>query len=334
MEGNDGPKKGEQLNRSLGDNTVFFHQTFATSNLKATTAKSVAGVPKPGVLATKGGTPNQKAERIANRLAIFHFVQPNAAQAEAAVSDALDYFRGQLRTGHQCIAKADEALTGSHSPIWWRAITSLRITTHSLADRGGDYADLASLVLDWIQFHTSLNTLGEIPSGVNAGKVLLPGSRWKGDPSQDCVCVTPEGGGKRYVKEPLTDQVNNVVHQLIKSGRAPWSLPGKFFVLREEAQDLAGVALAKQIIDSGIGFGDATTFRLPQLRSKLVVQRFANGHRGFFPDGMRFAGKPALDGCAEYETGQMCLSRTVDACPPPSFSGEAEETVVEAVPDQ
>jgi hypothetical protein len=93
------------------------------------------------------------------------------------------------------------------------------------------------------------------------------------------------------------------------------------------------VALARQIIDSGIGFGDdATTFRLPQLRSKLIFQRFANGHRASFPEGMPFAGKPALDGYADYEAGQMCLSRTVDACPPPSFTGEAEETVVEAVP--
>jgi hypothetical protein len=318
------PKKGQQLNRILGDNTVFFHQQGPGQS---------KGMPNPGVLSTTGGTPNQKAERIANRLAFFHFVQPNSAQAEAALSDAIDFFRGQLRTGHQCIAKADEALTGSHSPIWWRAITSMRITTHSLADRGGDYAALASLVLDWLQFHTSLNTLGEITSGVNAGKVLLPGSRWKGDPNNDCVCATPEAGGKRYVKEPLTDQVNNVIHQLITKGKAPWSLPGKFFVLREEAQDLAGAALARQIIDSGIGFGeDVTKFRLPQLRSTMTVTRFANGHRASFPQGMPFAGKPALDGYADYEAGQMCLSRTVDACPPPSFSGEVEETVVQAVP--
>jgi hypothetical protein len=330
-----GGRGSQQLNKLLGTNTVLFHATHRPPDLKATAPVKAfgGGVPNPGVLATTGGTPNQKAERIANRLAVFHFVQANSGQAEAALADALDFFRGQLRTGHQCIGRADESLTASHSPIWWRAIASFRITTHALAERGGDYATLASLVLDWIQFHTSLNTLGEIPSGTNAGKVLLPGSRWKGgEGDADCVCVTPVSEGKAYVKEPLTDQLNNVVHQLIKKGGAPWDLSPKFFTLRDDAPDLAGAALARQIIDSGIGFGEAATFRLPRLRSKLVVQRFANGHRAFFPEGMPFAGKPALEAFADYESGQICLSRTIGACPSPAFSGEMVETVVEAVP--
>ncbi|HEV8581849.1 MAG TPA: hypothetical protein VGX68_22495 [Thermoanaerobaculia bacterium] len=322
-----GGNGSQQLNKLLGENTVAFHQQFTPPSL----TKSVPNptLPRPGVITgpPPGGTPNQKAEYLANRLAFYHFVQPDPAKAKLAVSDGLGFFQGQLVTGHQCIRRADEALTASHSPIWWRAITSLRITSNALADRGGDYPKLESLVLQWIQFHTSLNSLGEIPSGPNAGKVLVPGARFKGGPGPGpCFCVGP------IPKEGLTDAVNNIIYQTIKNGAIPGGVPKKVTTLREEAPDLAGVALAKQIIDSGIGFGEATTFLLPQLRSKMIAQRFSNGHRIFFPDGMPFAGKPALEALADYESGQMCLSFTVGACPPINFIGEPEQTEVEAVP--
>ena len=333
----------QQLNKLLGANTVAFHQQYPLPNLKLRQPDPdlQGGLPNAGTLASSGGTPNQKAERLANRIAFYHFVQPDTGQAASAVADTLDFFQGQLQTGHQCIARADEALTASHSPIWWRAITSLRITTSALADRGGDYATLATCVLDWIQFHTSLNALGEIPSGPNAGKVLLPGSRWKGsggadpnDPEKACFCFTPPAGGGQggYPKDPMTDQVNNIVHQLITTGKVPWNIGSKIFTLRQEAPDVAGAALAKQIVGSGLGFGDATTPKLPQLRSKLVARRFANGHRATFPDDMPCALQPALDAYTDYTTGEMCMSYTVGGCPEPTFEGEATETVVEAVP--
>jgi len=324
------PQGGEQTNKLLGANTVAFHQGYSLPNLTAT-PMAKAGLPAVGAITGAGGTPNQKAERLANRIAVYHFAQPDAGQAASAVADTISFFQGQLRTGHQCIASADEALTASHSPIWWRAITSLRITTSVLADRGGDYATLAACVLDWLQFHTSLNVLGEIPSGPNAGKVLLPGSRWKNDSA--CARFTPDGGGQGgYPKDPLTDQVNNIVHQLIMTGTVPWNIPGKLFTLRPEAPDVAGIALAKQIVDSGVGFGDAKTSRLPQLRSKLIVQRFANGHRATFPEKMPCALEPALDAYTNYSTGEMCMSRNVGDCPEPTFEGSPTETVVEAVP--
>jgi len=328
----------QQLNKLLGANTVAFHQQYSLPSLK-TTAAAKAGLPAIGAVTSTGGTPNQKAERLANRIAVYHFVQPDAGQAASAVADTIDFFQQQLNTGHQCIFNADEALTASHSPIWWRAITSLRITTSVLAGRGGDYAELAQCVLDWIQFHTSLNVLGEIPSGPNAGKVLLPGSRWKsasavpGDADKACARFTPDAGSQGgYPKDPLTDQVNNVVHQLIKTGTVPWSLPGKFFVLRQEAPDIAGVALAKQLVDSGVGFGDATTPKLPQLRSRLVVHRFGDGHRAVFPDGMPCALQPALEAFTTYATGEMCMSYTVGGCGEPTFEGDPTEVTVEAVP--
>jgi hypothetical protein len=327
-----GKQGGGQLNKQLGANTVAFHQQYPLPKLQGT-----GGLPKPGVITSLGGTPNQKAERLANRIAFYHFVHPDAGQAASAVADTIGFFQGQLRTGHQCIADADEALTVSHAPIWWRAITSLRITTSVLADRGGDYATLASCVLDWIQFHTSLNVLGEIPSGPNAHKVLLPGSRWKsatavpGDPGKACGRFTPNGDQGGYPKDPLTDQVNNIVHQLITTGKVPWNVVGRIFTLRQEAPDLAGVALAKQIVGSGVGFGDATASKLPQLRSNLVVRRFSNGHRATFLNGMPSALHPALDAWTDYTTGEMCMSYTVGGCTEPTFEGNPTEKVVEAV---
>jgi hypothetical protein len=328
-----GGKGSQQLNKLLGENTVAFHQQFSPSGLKNfTKAQPNVELPKPGVITgpPPGGTPNQKAERIANRLAYYHFVQPDADQAKSVLTDAITFFRGQLKTGHQCIRGADEALTASHSPIWWRAIMSLRITSNALAGRSQDYANLESAVLEWIQFHTSLNRLGEIPSGPSAGKVLLPGARWKGgpdtdpfDPARSCFCVDPG------VKEGLTDAVNNRIHQTIKAGKVPPDVSNKVTTLRAEAPDLAGVALAKQIVDSGIGFGNATTVRLPQLRSKLIAERYAGGHRVFFPDGM--GPRAALEAWADYESGRMCLSYTVGGCPPMPFTGEPETTVVDAV---
>ena len=334
---NPNPSAGQQgsgqLNKRLGANTVAFHQQYPLPKLQGT-----GRLPDPGAITSSGGTPNQKAERLANRIALHHFVHPDAGQAAAAVTDTIGFFQGQFKTGHQCIANADEAFTPSHAPIWWRAITSLRITTSVLADRGGDHATLAACVLDWIQFHTSLNALGEIPSGPNAHKVLLPGSRWKsdtavpGNPGKACGRFTPNGDqGGGYPKDPLTDQVNNIVHQLITTGKVPWNVAGRIFTLRPEAPDLAGVALAKQIVDSGVGFGDAKTSKLPRLRSKLVVRRFSNGHRATFPDGMPCAKNAALDAWTDYTTGEMCMSYTVGGCAEPAFEGNPTEKVVEAV---
>jgi len=152
-------ENGEQLNKALGRNTIQFH-------LNGT-------MPKPEVASIEktGGTPNQKTERWANRIALYHFVDPDTAKAKQALDGTIGLFEGQLQRGHQCIGNEDEALTLSHAPIWWRAILSLRITSHDLAGRGTGYAHLEQLVLDWLEHHTTLNALGQIKSGPRKGEI-------------------------------------------------------------------------------------------------------------------------------------------------------------------
>lgn len=54
---------GRQLNQLLGANTVAFHQQFPIPR------RGTIELPNPGVINGSGGTPNQKAERLANRIA-------------------------------------------------------------------------------------------------------------------------------------------------------------------------------------------------------------------------------------------------------------------------
>jgi hypothetical protein len=319
-----------QLNKQLGANTVQFHTAYPLPNLKCTGGS--CSLPNPGAINSTGGTPNQKAERYANQIAFYHFVSPDTTRGQKAVSEAIAFFQGQAKqTGHQCVFGADEGLTPSHGPIWWRALTSLRITTAVLASRGGDYATLESSVRGWILGHFALCALGEIPSGVNAGKVLVPGSRWKNPDPKNPWFAQKVSGGSGYPKDKgLTDQVTNVVYQLIKTGSVPWTLPAGYFTLSQNKADIAGAALAKQILGSTFGFGSPAT-GLPGFHSELIFERYSNGHRAYFPNGMPDALKPALEGWADYESGTLCMSSIVGAHPPPPFSGDPQKTVVPAV---
>ncbi len=160
----------------------------------------------------------------------------------------------------------------------------------------------------------------------------MPGSRWKNpDPENPWFAQQVSNGGG-YPQDGLTDQVTNVVYQLIKTGASPWKLPAKYFTLSQDQADLAGAALARQILDSGIGFGSPEAGRPgPHLNSELIVERYSNGHRAYFPNGMPDALSPAIEGWADYDTGTLCMSSVVGAHPPPSFSGDPQQTVVPPV---
>jgi hypothetical protein len=302
-----------QLNRLLGQNTVQFHLQHSLPNLDPKV--KTPSFPNPSVVDGTGGTPNQKAERLANRVAFYHFVEPNAAKGKKAASDAVAFFKDQLTTGHQCVGNADEALTPSHGPIWLRAIMSLRITSHVLGrtHKGKPYPELEMRVLQWIQHHTSLNRLGEVMDGIHQGKVLLPGAR-----TDVARCVTGGTGGpnRGYPGDPLTDQVTNVVHQLIVNGTVTWKLGRNFWKLRQEAQDLTGAVLARGIVDSNIGFGTATQPALPLLRSRLLVYRLEDAHWGTFPELMPCALDPSYHAWAQYSTSELCRSKEPGIPPP------------------
>ncbi|MES1245720.1 MAG: hypothetical protein ABUT39_29205 [Acidobacteriota bacterium] len=281
------PERGQQqLNNVLGANTVQFH-------LDGT-------MPNPGAadLDKIGGTPNQKTERWANRIALFHFVEKNDGRAKKALEGTLDLFESQVKRGHQCVGIEDEALTLSHAPIWWRAILSLRITSHRLADRGADYKHLERLVLDWLEFHTTLNSLGLIPSGPKAGEIWVPGARTK-----------VEGGDD----DRVTDKVTNVVHQLMTSDKKP-KANKNFFTLSQDRPDTAGAALARMIKDT-IGFGDVTGDRMPKLRNRLVFERFDDGHVGRYPDAIAKDNGHVRQAWAQYSTGRIGCSRDLDPLP-------------------
>ncbi|MEA2600546.1 MAG: hypothetical protein QOF89_1538 [Acidobacteriota bacterium] len=317
-----------QLNRLLGENTVQFHLQHPLPDLKSTVTRP--SLPNRSALDSTGGTPNQKAERLANRVAFYHFVEPDAAKGRRAAQDTVGFFKDQLTTGHQCVGNGDEALTPSHGPVWLRAIMSLRITSQALArgSRTAPYVELETRVLEWIRHHTSLNRLGEVLGGVHQGKVLLPGAR-----TDTALCFVGGAGGPdgKYPADPLTDQVTNVVHQLIANGAVAWKLGRDFFKLRQTAQDLAGAALARSIVDTKIGFGAANQPQLPVLRSRLLVYRLPDGHWGTFPDLMPCALDPGYHAWARYSLGELCRSKAPAMNSP--FPGPLPEPVeVKAAP--
>jgi hypothetical protein len=282
-------ENGKQTNKILGEATVAMHQG----------KKPAAMLP----LDFKGGTPNQKAELRSALVRFHHFFEPNAELARQAVKGAIQFFQGMKITGHQCVAKTDEALTPSHGPIWWRAIMSLRATTAELVGRGGELKKLHDLVLEFLEGWTSLHSLGEVPSGPRRGEVVLPGSRHAGQ----------------------GDQVTDVCHQLITRGEVLSSTGPKFFDLK--FQDTAGAALCRQLLQSGVGFGpNVKSGRLPFLRSRLVVERFEDGHVARFPDGMPFALKPVTLAWVRYSDGERGFD--VD---PPQFAGPARGSEVRPV---
>ena len=168
-----------QTNFFLGRNTAYFHLQYPLPDLRCVSVKDAFGckdltpfnckLPYPEVIDATGGTPNHKAERAANQIAYYFFANPDRQKAPAVYKAAEIFFNAQMRNaGHQCVGAADEALTVSHGPIWWRAVASLRITSWAIAngkvpwfkDRG-----LEERVLLWIQWHQELSQLGEILGG-------------------------------------------------------------------------------------------------------------------------------------------------------------------------
>lgn len=340
-----------QLNWYLGRNTVYFHLQYPLPHLKCkpVTAKFDCKdltpfdckLPYPQVVDGSGGTPNQKAERIANRIA-FYFFTPGAdpKKAKAAYQDAIQFFDAQVKTtGHQCIGQSDEALTPSHGPIWWRAIASLRITSWGIANGKVPFfkdGALEQRVLGWIQWHQDLSSHGEIRGGPQKWKILLPGARWSGKttlfPSPCPKVNEPDARfGAPYPKEPMTDQISNVIYQLIHAGNVsgvPWKLGPDFWNLDPCVLDRAGASLVRSGLEHGLIFeapGSA-----PVLHSQLVVKRYVDGHVASFPCGMPNALKPAIWAWADYDTG--CMSLSVDGDPPPpKFSGKAQRTEVNSI---
>ncbi len=342
-----------QTNFFQGRNTAYFHLQYPLPALKCVPVKDVFAckdltpfncqLPFPQVIDATGGTPNQKAERVANQIAYYFFVKHDRQKAPAVYKAAERFFNLQMRNaGHQDVGAADEALTASHGPIWWRAMASLRITSWAIANGKVPWfkdGGLEQRVLGWIQWHQELSQLGEILGGPQKGKVLLPGARWAGSPTlfpDPCPPNAPDAQpGKPYPADPMTDQVSNVIYQLIKAGSVsgvPWRFGRKFWILDPCNLDRVGAVLIRSALEHGLGFPSvpADPPNPPKLHSQLVVDRYPDGHVANFPCGMPNALSPSLWAWADYTTGCMSLSASGDP-PPPPFAGRRKRTVVASV---
>jgi hypothetical protein len=342
---------GHQLNWYLGRNTTYFHLQYPLPHLICVKVLPSfqcedltpfdCHLPYPDLLDEKGGTPNQKTERVANRIAYYFFTNPDPKKAPAIYRDAVQFFADQATlTGHQCVGPRDEALTGTHGPIWWRAIMSLRITSWGIANGKVSWfkdGALETSLQSWIQWHLQLCELGEIHGGPQKWKVLLPGARWLGKPTQfpdPCPKSAKDPKpGEKYPNDPLTDQVSNVIYQLINTGSVagvPWQLGKNFWNLDPCFLDRAGAALAKSAVENGLKLDAHPAKAAPKLHSQLIVDRFTNGHLARFPCGMPAAQEPSIWAWADYDTG--CMSLSLDGNPPPpSFKDPVKSTVVDSV---
>jgi len=252
-------------------------------------------VPKSMVGLNVGGTPNQKMESAAVAVGFNCLVQPNP-QGAAAVQRAIDLLEKQLTEGHM----GSEVFTDSHAPIWLRAMTSLRLYSLKLRDRGGAFARLEDLVCQWFEHHFACLSLGLVTSGPLANQIVLP-----------CARKSPNVPG---------DMVRDVFYQLAATGKVQRSVGKSFFDLDKDRQDTAAAPLTKQILASG-GFGpNLKRGTLPKLCAEFVVERFGeDGHAASFPNGLPGSDQFAATSCwVEYGSGRFSFHSDSS----PLFKGE------------
>jgi len=227
-----------------------------------------------------GGTPNQKVEAAAVQVGAHSLLRPSPS-GDAAVTRSIELLEKQLNEGHMWI----EALTDSHSPIWLRAMTSLRWYSLKLRSRGGKFARLEELVVQWFEHHLAVLSLGLVPSGPLAGTVVLP-------------CARKSSG-------TAGDAVRDAWLQKVTGVRITAKIGPKFWVFGQNRQDTAAGPFTMMILNNG-GFGD--NFRrgtLPKLAGELRVEKFNDGHSATFPTGIPGAVDVATTCWVEYPTGKF-----------------------------
>jgi hypothetical protein len=227
-----------------------------------------------------GGTPNQKVEAAAVQVGAHCLLQPNAS-GDAAVTRSIELLQKQLNEGHMWI----EALTDSHAPIWLRAMTSLRWYSLNLRKKGGRFAQLDDLVMQWFEHHLAVLSLGLVPSGPLAGTVVLP-------------CARKSSG-------TAGDAVRDAWLQKVTGARITAKIGPKFWVFGQDRQDTAAGPFTIKILNAG-GFGEH--FRrgtLPKLAGELRFEKFNDGHSATFPRGIPGAVDAAPTCWVEYSTGRF-----------------------------
>src|SRR3954463_11979489 len=249
---------------------------------RATVSIGLGQMPTTMIALNFGGSPNQKVEAAAVQVGAHCLLEPNRTLGDAAVARSIALLEKQLREGHMWI----EALTDSHSPIWLRAMTSLRWYCLKLRSRGGKFARLEELVVQWFEHHLAVLTLGLVPSGPLHGTVVLPCARKTDGTAGDAV---RDAWLQKATGAPLTAR----------------GIGRQFWVLSQDRQDTAAGPFTVKILNDG-GFGDH--FRrgtLPKLAGELRVEKFSDGHSATFPHGIPGAVAAATTCWVEYPTGNF-----------------------------
>lgn len=274
---------------------------------------------RPGVLVAldvPGGTPNQKGEKIANRLWNARLFAP--VELAAAMAAAVAFLKGMLTTGHMCVGGADEALTASHAPIWERLLLSLYLSAWALRDKPGG-SELWSLAKQCIGWHLGLYKLLMVPESC-AATIKDP----KGQPQPIAGMVIGPGArnAKLFASYPQ-DEVRSVVAQLGILGHVVSPVGGQFWA-KVDQSTLAG-PLAKTVLQAG-GPGFPGTDELPKLHRRLRILRAEDGHAGIFdgPGGGDFV--PV--GWVRYSTGETGFGDDPGIVPADLLKGK--ETVIPA----
>ena len=266
-------KGGQQTNRISGAATVSI---------------GLGQMPTATVGLNPRGTPNQKVEAAAVQVGVHCLLQPSPS-GDAAVTRCIQLLEKQLKEGHMWI----EALTDSHAPIWLRAMTSLRWYSLKLRSRGGKFARLEDLVVQWFEHHLAVLSLGLVPSGPLVGTVVLP-------------CARKNSG-------TAGDAVRDAWLQKVTGARITARIGPKFWQLSQDRQDTAAGPFTVMILNAG-GFGEH--FRrgtLPKLAGELRVEKFNDGHSATFPNGIPGAVDAATTCWVEYPTGKFSFD--VDPAP-------------------
>jgi hypothetical protein len=230
-----------------------------------------------------GGSPNQKVEAAAVQVGAHCLLQPNPS-GDAAVTRSIELLQKQLNEGHMLI----EALTDSHAPIWLRAMTSLRWYSLNLRKKGGKFAQLDDLVMQWFEHHLAVLSLGLVSSGPLAGTVVLP-------------CARKNSG-------TAGDAVRDAWLQKVTGAKITAKIGPKFWQLSQDRQDTAAGPFTLMILNAG-GFGDH--FRrgaLPKLAGELRVVKFKDGHSATFPKGIPGAVDARPSCWVEYPTGKFSFN--------------------------
>jgi hypothetical protein len=246
----------------------------------ATVSIGLGQMPTAMVGLNDGGTPNQKVEAAAVQVGAHCLLEPSPS-GDAAVTRSIELLQKQLNEGHMW----NEALTDSHAPIWLRAMTSLRWYSLKLRSRGGKFAQLEDLVVQWFEHHLAVLSLGLVPSGPLLGTVVLP-------------CA-------RKNKGTAGDAVRDAWLQKVTGAKITAKIGPNFWVFGQDRQDTASGPFTVMILKDG-GFGDH--FRrgtLPKLAGELRVVKFNDGHSATFPKGIPRAVDAATSCWVEYPTGKF-----------------------------